>query len=107
MIKEILSDVKNNQSNSLVAVKFHNTLVESIVTVAKRVGEEQVLLSGGCFQNKYLTERAVHRLNEEGFHPYWHKQIPPHDGGLAVGQLYAASQFEKNMEVADVPRSTW
>jgi hydrogenase maturation protein HypF len=103
MTLEILSDIKANYSTSLIAAKFHNMLAESIVAVAKRVGEERVLLSGGCFQNIYLTQRTVHRLNEEGYHPYWHKRIPPNDGGLAVGQLYAASRFEKNVEVANVP----
>ena len=35
------------------------------VTVAKRIGEPRVALSGGCFQNRYLTERTVKRLRAE------------------------------------------
>ena len=52
-------------------------------------GEERVVLTGGCFQNKYLCERAVDRLTNEGFHPYWHQRIPPNDGGIALGQIMA------------------
>jgi hydrogenase maturation protein HypF len=65
-------------------------LAEAIVEVAKRVGEERVVLSGGCFQNRYLTERAVRRLQAEGFRAYWHQRVPPNDGGIAVGQVSAA-----------------
>jgi hydrogenase maturation protein HypF len=47
-------------------------------------------LSGGCFQNRYLTERAVFRLTEEGFRPSWPQRFPPNDGGIALGQIVAA-----------------
>ena len=71
-------------------MKFHNGLVEAIVSVARRMGQERVVLSGGCFQNRYLTERAIERLQKEGFRPYWHQRIPPNDGGIALGQVMAA-----------------
>ncbi len=60
-----------------------------IVAVAERVGEPRVVLSGGCFQNRVLTERAVGRLREAGFRPYWHQRVPPNDGGIALGQIAA------------------
>jgi hydrogenase maturation protein HypF len=37
-----------------------------------------------------LTERAIRRLREAGFRPYWHQRIPPNDGGIALGQAVAA-----------------
>ena len=58
--------------------------------VARRADEERVLLTGGCFQNAYLLERAVRRLRGEGFRPYWPQRVPPNDGGLALGQVLAA-----------------
>ena len=73
-----------------ISVKFHHALAEAMVAVAQRVGEERVALSGGCFQNRYLTERSVRRLREEGFRPYWHQRVPPNDGGIALGQVVAA-----------------
>ncbi|MBT5029548.1 MAG: carbamoyltransferase HypF [Nitrospina sp.] len=94
LVDELLEDISANCSKNIMATKFHNALVESIVAVAKRVGEEQVVLSGGCFQNKYLTEKTVDRLRTEGFRPHWHQRIPPNDGGLSLGQIYAASWFE-------------
>jgi hydrogenase maturation protein HypF len=97
-IRKILADVRNGVEAGEIAAKFHNTLVEAIMEVARVSGETCVVLSGGCFQNKYLTERAVCRLREEGFRPYWHQRVPPNDGGIALGQIVAA------MRVTEEPR---
>jgi hydrogenase maturation protein HypF len=90
MIGAILADVQQGVSVGIISAKFHNALAESIVAVAKHVGQNRVVLSGGCFQNRYLTERAVRRLQAEGFRPYWHQRVPPNDGGIALGQVVAA-----------------
>ncbi|MGA2543834.1 MAG: carbamoyltransferase HypF [Verrucomicrobiota bacterium] len=89
MLKDILLDIKAGLPVGLISAKFHNTLAEVIVAVAKRVGHPQVALSGGCFQNRYLTERTDARLAGEGFRPYWPQRIPPNDGGIALGQIVA------------------
>jgi hydrogenase maturation protein HypF len=89
MILAILKDKEHKVPVGKISAKFHNTLVEIIVAVAKRIGEERVVLTGGCFQNKYLTERAIIRLRKNGFRPYWHQRVPPNDGGIALGQAVA------------------
>jgi hydrogenase maturation protein HypF len=91
MVVQIIKEVE--MPTAMIAAKFHNTLTAIIVEVARRVGEKRVVLSGGCFQNKYLTERTVRQLEENGFHPYWHQRVPPNDGGIALGQAYAAQQM--------------
>jgi hydrogenase maturation protein HypF len=95
MIRAILQDASNTIPLARIAIKFHNTLVEIIVAVSRRVSEERVVLTGGCFQNKYLLEHAVRRLEAEGFRPYWHQRVPPNDGGIALGQIFAASRLLK------------
>jgi hydrogenase maturation protein HypF len=90
MVQEILTDVERKIPIGEISARFHNALAESIVAVAKRAGQNRVVLSGGCFQNRYLTERAVRRLSAEGFRPYWHQRVPPNDGGIALGQVVAA-----------------
>ncbi len=92
MIDSIVSDVHDGVRIGVISAKFHNALAESIVQVARRVGQPSVALSGGCFQNRYLTERAVRLLRAAGFRPYWHQRVPPNDGGLALGQIVAASR---------------
>ena len=89
-IQAILSDLAGGVSIGAIAAKFHNALAEAVVAVARRVGEARVVLTGGCFQNRYLTERTVRRLESEGFRPYWHQRVPPNDGGIALGQVIAA-----------------
>jgi hydrogenase maturation protein HypF len=90
LIESILSDLKAHVPIGLISARFHNALVEAIIAIAKHFGQPRVVLSGGCFQNRYLTERSVRRLQEEGFRPYWHQRIPPNDGGIALGQVIAA-----------------
>jgi hydrogenase maturation protein HypF len=89
MIREILTDIKNIVDNHLIAAKFHNTLTDMIVGTAKRSGKKKIVLSGGCFQNKYLLERTVNALLEARFTPYWHQRVPTNDGGISLGQVIA------------------
>jgi len=93
MVLEIIEDMKAEIPNAMISAKFHNTLTSIIVNVAQRVGETRVVLSGGCFQNKYLLERTVLKLEENGFKPYWHQRVPPNDGGISLGQVYAAQRI--------------
>ena len=90
LVESILSDVQNGVATGIISAKFHNALAEAVVAVARRIGARRVALSGGCFQNRYLTERTVARLREEKFSPYWHQRVPPNDGGIALGQIVAA-----------------
>jgi len=90
VLGEILRDAQGGISAGKIAAKFHNTLAEAIVAVARRFGLVRVALSGGCFQNRYLLERTVTRLRAEKFQPYWPQRVPPNDGGIALGQVMAA-----------------
>lgn len=86
MVRQILGEKDHAQTPQ----KFHNTLVQMMLAVAQRVGETKVVLTGGCFQNKYLTESAVQHLSNSGFQPYFHQRVPPNDGGISLGQIIAA-----------------
>lgn len=90
MIRDIWSDSRKCVATSLISKKFHNALVEAIVETAQAAGVSRVVLSGGCFQNRYLTEKTVKRLTASGFRPYWHQRVPSNDGGISLGQIYAA-----------------
>ncbi len=90
MIEAILADVEHGVAVADISAKFHNGLAEAIVALAHRAGQHRVVLSGGCFQNRYLTERTIQLLEADGFKPYWHQRVPPNDGGIALGQVWAA-----------------
>ena len=92
VVEALLDDMSAGTAPGLVAARFHNGLIESALAVARNAGQERVVLSGGCFQNRCLTEGLVRRLREEGFRPYWHQRVPPNDGGIALGQIAAAAE---------------
>jgi hydrogenase maturation protein HypF len=92
MIRQIVADVQTGHSTNLIAAKFHNTLAEAVVTIAEETALTNVVLTGGCFQNKYLCEQAITRLQAVGLEPYWHQRISPNDGGIALGQIVAATR---------------
>jgi hydrogenase maturation protein HypF len=89
-IEAVLADVRRGISAGKISARFHNALVDGVIQIAKRIGEEHVALSGGCFQNRYLTEHLICRLRKEGFQPFWHQRVPTNDGGIALGQIAAA-----------------
>ncbi len=92
MISAILEDLAAGADLSLISARFHNFLVEAIVRLARRAGRKRVVISGGCFQNRHLTEKTIARLSGEGFSPCWHQRIPPNDGGIALGQAMAITR---------------
>jgi len=91
MIVSMLDDMRAGAGAPTIASRFHNTLAEWIVAMARKIGEPEILLTGGCFQNQTLTEGAVERLSAAGFRPHWHQHIPPNDGGIAPGQVVGAA----------------
>jgi len=90
MIEAVLHDLLGT-AESVVAARFHNTLAEVIVHVARKIGREVVVLSGGCFQNRLLTERAFDGLRRAGHRVLLHRQVPPGDGGISLGQIAVAA----------------
>jgi hydrogenase maturation protein HypF len=92
LLDALLANLRAGIARPLIAARFHHTLANMIVAVATRVGLQQVVLSGGCFQNRALTERTITALRDAGFQPHWHQQIPPSDGGIALGQVLAVAR---------------
>ncbi len=95
MMTELLKDTGKGVPVARIAAKFHNTLAASVLEVARHIGQTRVVLTGGCFQNRLLTERTVTLLRREGLQAYWHQRIPPNDGGIALGQLYAFAREQR------------
>lgn len=86
MLNAIIEDKANGIPVAEISWAFHYALAQGIVDLAQKACEEKVLLTGGVMQNKLLAETAIALLRQAGFKPYWHHDIPPNDGGLAVGQ---------------------
>ena len=89
VIHDVIADARKGVATSSIAMKFHEALVSAIVEVARRTVARKVALSGGCFQNAWLTTHAVRALEAAGIAAYWHQRVPPNDGGICLGQVAA------------------
>lgn len=106
LVEAVLEDLRRSVSPGVIAARFHNALVEAILAVATLVGEKRVALTGGCFQNRLLTERGTIALRQAGFDVLLHRQVPPNDGGISLGQIAVAAAQLDRMEETHVPRCT-
>ena len=93
LIEAVLADVRAGTPTGLISARFHNALAEAIVALAQRFEQDRIVLTGGCFQNRYLTERTIQLARAAGLKPYWHQNVPPNDGGISLGQIIYATQF--------------
>jgi hydrogenase maturation protein HypF len=94
-VRSVVADRDEKKSGSYIACKFHNTVAQFALDVCKRIRSRRhlnkVALSGGVFQNKYLSEKLTFLLQEEGFAVYRHRNVPPNDGGISFGQAAVAA----------------
>ncbi len=91
LLSALLEDRARGLPVGPIALGFHRALAGSLVALAGWLGLERLLLGGGCFQNRLLLQLAVEGLRAAGIEPVWPQRIPCNDGGLALGQLLAAS----------------
>jgi len=98
-VEQILNDLAKAVPIDKIATAFHRGLASSIVKTVQNIGIQTIALTGGCFQNKLLTELTVNALQQQGFRVHFHEQVPPGDGGLALGQAYWASRMINNGEL--------
>lgn len=77
------------------ALGFHSALAAAVGATVGRIREltglNRVVLSGGVFQNRLLTELVYTSLTARGFEVYSHRLVPPNDGGIALGQAAVAA----------------
>jgi len=93
-LRQLLAARAAGGEAACLAAAFHDALVASLVAAARRAAEtsgcRRVALAGGCFQNALLLEGCIAGLRAVGLVPCWSLQLPCNDGGLALGQLWAA-----------------
>ncbi len=97
LVRAVLEDRAAGVPVGTISARFHNALAEAALEAAQRSGCSRVVLSGGCFQNALLTDRVCRRLEESGFTVYVHQQVPPGDGGIALGQVLLGAFNSKGM----------
>ncbi|MCS7304345.1 MAG: Sua5/YciO/YrdC/YwlC family protein [Thermoguttaceae bacterium] len=95
MLQAVLADRAAGMPIHQISRRFHAALADGILQAAQWAAKhwqiQRVALSGGCFQNALLTQWAYQRLQEAGFTVLVHQQVPPGDGGIALGQILLAA----------------
>jgi hydrogenase maturation protein HypF len=104
LVRAVVDDLRAGVARGIVAARFHNTVIAAAARVAREVTRTmapsssqppQVVLTGGCFQNVRLAEGLVVDLGAD-HDVFVHRQVPPGDGGIALGQaVVAATTLER------------
>ena len=95
MVAQLCAELLGGAAAGAVSARFHNTVAAFLLAAAGRArqatGVGLVVLSGGCFANRYLTGRLVDALEADGFEVLTHQTVPTNDGGIALGQAAVAA----------------
>jgi len=95
ILRGIVKDLLGKTDAFAAAGKFHNTMAcvirKTAARLRKRSGINNVVLSGGVFQNRFLTEKTFDMLRESGFRVRVHGAVPVNDDGIPIGQVAIAN----------------
>jgi len=91
LLRQVCADCQASTPAGIMAMKFHRAIAVAVECIAERFSDLPVVLTGGCFQNRMLTELTAERLSCHSQAVGLPGLIPPNDGGLAAGQLAVAS----------------
>jgi hydrogenase maturation protein HypF len=98
MLSEMLEDIERGKPKGLISRKFHLTMVnlflEALIKAREETGLNKVVLSGGVFHNQIILLELTLKLLAQDFDVFQHQQVPPGDGGIALGQAIIASEVK-------------
>lgn len=105
-VRAAVEDLLAGRPPSLISARFHNTIAAATVEVSRAAldgrGDVPVVISGGCFQNARLAESIIHGLRSSA-RVYMNRDVPPGDGGLALGQAFVANAKLRQVAGARLP----
>lgn len=99
LLADLMFDVSGGVDPGTISMRFHRSLAAGIAEICRRV-DLPVVLTGGVFQNRLLTELVVEQLAQHTQPVGLPGVIPPNDGGLAAGQLAFAAKIGENNSCA-------
>jgi hydrogenase maturation protein HypF len=83
----------------VLAAGFHEGLGQAAARLAGDLAGAQdldtVVLTGGVFQNARLTEVVEAALATAGLRVLLHREVPPNDAGISVGQAAIAARTSR------------
>jgi len=95
LFQQLLHDINAGVTPAVISHRAHEGLAQAWSTMATHAAESMscttIALSGGCFQNKFLSERISELLTQRGLTVFTHRAVPANDGGIALGQIAIAA----------------
>jgi len=95
----LLEDIRKGHDTSVMSARFHRStgqaLLEFAVLARQQTGLNRVVLSGGVFCNRYLTNCLIGILQNSGFQVFLSRRVPANDGCVALGQAAIANETFK------------
>lgn len=95
-LRAVISQLFDATDVDLAAAAFHRSLADALadalIRAARERGTRVAALGGGCFFNRILRERTVHRLQAAGLQVFQTGAQGCGDAGLAIGQAWVAAQ---------------
>lgn len=86
---------RDELARARAALHFHHALADGLADAAAQAARERgcrsVVLGGGCFMNRILTERITADLQRRGLAVHAPRATPCGDAGLALGQAWVAA----------------
>lgn len=106
LLSAVVHDVRAHKPVEIIAARFHKTIADIAVEICIRArscsGLNEVVLSGGVWQNRILLNAVRDGLERTKFDVYFHRQVPTNDGGLALGQAVIANFSSGSHEFSPV-----
>jgi hydrogenase maturation protein HypF len=97
IISGIVRDLRHDIDKRVISRKFHNTVIDMLTDVCLKIhrqsGIDQVVLSGGSFQNSILLTGMIESLTQNRLTVHTHTRVPANDGGLSLGQAMIAASY--------------
>lgn len=87
LLRDVIADVRGGAPAGLIGARLHRAVARVIVDLAARFEASTVALSGGVFQNSLLLRMTLDELRANDIDVLTHRQVPPNDGGIALGQI--------------------
>lgn len=95
LVRGIVEDLLSNVPPKTIAARFHLSIADLIARISERLRDERklnrVVLSGGVFQNRFLSNAVMRTLSAKDFEVITHRRVPTNDGGISLGQAVIAN----------------
>lgn len=99
LIINVVNDVISKTPIPTISARFHKSFAQLLISKVEQVRTKtninDVVLSGGVYQNEFLLTIMENELRRLNFNVFSHSNIPTNDGGISFGQAIIANELLK------------